>query len=1130
MKRIFAIGAVALALSAAAQTRTLTEADIPSVLRSLTTEQKARLVVGTHHSEDAPSHYTPGAAGWTYAIPEKGVPGLNLADGPVGPRINPMPWVVTRVVYDENGLPHDEVTGEDADGRRAQWCTAFPSTTALAATFDPEAAAQQGRVMGDECAAYGVDVLLSPGINIMRNPLNGRNFEYYSEDPVLTGVMAAELVKGVQSKGVGVSLKHFVANTQQTGKKYNDAIMSQRALREIYLPAFERVVRQAKPWTVMTSYNKIAGEYTQTNKELMKSLLRDEWGYDGAVVTDWTVYRPTAGLLNARTALIMPGSEKLVQEVLACVADGTVSEATLDTCAADVLRLAARSLSARGWQPSMPDLEANAAVSRRLGAEAMVLLKNNDGLLPLRKGAKVALFGTSAYQSIAGGTGSSNVNKAYVVDIDSGLIAAGYKVNPELAELYRAYNANRARLTDTHPNCPSWQKISYHRPVISEMNLGGAATFIAAQAASDDAAVVVIGRPSGEVSDRRVPDDFNLSAVEKNMLKQVCDAFHAKGKPVVVVLNVCGTVETSSWKDMPDAIVLAWFPGQECGNAVADVLSGKVNPSGRLPMTWPEHYADMPSANNYPYVGQTEGRNFDYTFHEEDIWVGYRYFDTTGRRVSYPFGYGLSYTTFGYSDAKVSRKGDKTTVSVTVTNTGDVPGREVVQLYVSAPASEALPKPAAELRAFAKTRELAPGESQRVSLTVADRELASFNAAASRWETAAGAYQARLGRCVGDYAASVPFTVKKASVYPVADILRPVEKARTMRMREIVPSPTQDMTWHEASDFKVLGRVYPDSLPLYTRIPDFLHDTTRDALYTLGRHSTGLAVRFRTDSPRIALDWQNWYGGSMAHMATLGSRGADLYYLTDDGQWRSLAPAIPYGDPATVTLLIENMEPVMREYMLHLPLYDGLRYCKIGVAPDAVIEAPVADSPRAAVKPVVIYGSSIAHGATASRPGMAASNTLRRELNADVINLGFSANAHIDYEIAHMMADVDASVYVLDFVPNALVWEINEKTERFVKILRDRRPDVPLVFVEDPYFTHSQLDTKVKATIDAKNAAIKAMYEKLVAEGLTNTYYITSDKLLPADGDGSSDSIHFTDRGFRSYCDALLPVLRKIVK
>ncbi|MDE6157853.1 MAG: glycoside hydrolase family 3 C-terminal domain-containing protein, partial [Muribaculaceae bacterium] len=374
-------------------------------------------------------------------------------------------------------------------GHSAQWCTAFPSTTALAATFDPAAAAEQGRVMGDECAAYGVDVLLSPGINIMRNPLNGRNFEYYSEDPVLTGVMAAELVKGVQSKGVGVSLKHFVANTQQTGKKFNDAIMSRRALREIYLPAFERVIRQAKPWTVMTSYNLIAGEYTQTNRELLKSLLRDEWGYDGAVVTDWTVYRPTAGLLNARTALIMPGSEKLVQEVLACIADGTVSEATLDTCAADVLRLAARSLSTHGWTPALPDLEANAAASRRIGAEAMVLLKNNDGLLPITPGAKVALFGTTAYQSIAGGTGSSNVNKAYVVDIDSGLMAAGYKVDPDLAALYRDYNATQARLTDTHPNCPSWQKISYHRPVIDEMSLAKAATLIASRATADDAAV-----------------------------------------------------------------------------------------------------------------------------------------------------------------------------------------------------------------------------------------------------------------------------------------------------------------------------------------------------------------------------------------------------------------------------------------------------------------------------------------------------------------------------------------------------------------------------------------------------------------------------------------------------------------
>ena len=1125
-KLLSAVIALAIAVGTCAAQATIREADIPEIVKNLTLEQKARLLVGSIGSDRAPSHITPGAAGWTFAIPSLGIPGVNLADGPVGPRINPMPWISTKVVYDDNGLPHEVVSDDAApEGAVAQWCTAFPSTTALAATFDPAAARLQGEIMGDECAAYGVDVLLTPGINIMRNPLCGRNFEYYSEDPLLTGVLASQLVQGVQSKGVGTSLKHFVANNQQTGKKVNDAVMTQRALREIYLPAFERVVREAKPWTVMGSYNKIGGQFTQTNQELTKRLLRDEWGYDGLLLTDWSVRRPTADLLNARTALMMPGEEEIVQEIMQCVADGSVSAAMLDTCVTDVLRMVAKTPSAKGWKPYVPDLAAHSAASRQMGAEAMVLLKNNDRLLPLKAGSRVALFGTSAYQSIAGGTGSSNVNKPFVADIDSGLIAAGYVVDPVLSRLYRTYNSNQAELNDAYPDAPAWQKISYHRPVIAEMDLSGASKMIEGRVGANDAAIIVIGRKSGETSDRRVADDFNLTAAERTMINNVCEAFHAAGKPVVVVLNVCGTIETASWNSLPDAIVLAWFPGQECGNAVADVLSGKVNPSGRLPMTWPVSYYDMSTANNYPYVGQTDGRNFDYTFYEEDIWLGYRYFDSTGRRVSYPFGYGLSYTDFDYSDAKVSRKGDVTNVEVTVTNSGSVPGREVVQLYVSAPEG-GLRKPAAELRGFAKTRLLAPGESEKVTVSVPDRDLASFNDSLSRWETAAGQYQARLGRSVGDYIVSLPFTVKKASYRPVADILKPVEKARTMRMNPAVPSPTEDMVWHEVSDFELIGRAYPDSLPLYSRVPAFLKPTTRDALYELGQCTAGMAVRFRSDSPRFALDWQSLYNDNSTNMAVMATRGADLYWLTPEGKWRFLAPARPMGDPTT-WLIIENMEPEMREYMLHLPLYDGLTYCKIGVAPDAVIENPVVESPRKDVKPVVLYGSSIMQGSTASRPGMNSSNIIRRELDVETINLGFSANAHIDYEIAEIMADVDASAYVLDFVPNALPWEIYEKTEKFVKILRDRHPDVPLIFVEDPYFTHSQLDKVTKATIDAKNKAIKTVYDKMVADGLTNTYYITTDKLLPADGDGSSDSIHFSDRGFRSYCDTMIPILRQ---
>jgi beta-glucosidase len=760
----------------AATPNTIKPADVQAILKKLTLEQKAKLLSGAHATSVAPSHITAGAAGWTCAMPQFGIPSLNLADGPVGPRINPMPWIEVEEVYDDNGIP----VSERASGKINQdavtaplWCTAFPSTTALAATFDREAARAQGEIMGDESKAYGVDVLLTPGVNIMRNPLCGRNFEYYSEDPFLAGALATEVIRGIQSRGVGTSLKHFVANNQQTGKKYNDARINQRALREIYLKPFEMCVRDARPWTVMPSYNLIGGTYTQTNRELMQTLLRDEWGFQGVAVTDWFVHRPAADLIKARTALIMPGSTAIVDEILEAVRSGAVTEAQVDSCVVDVLRLAARSLSAKGWTASQPDLKAGATLSRRLGAEAMVLLKNNDRALPLKTGARVALFGTSAYQSLPGGTGSSNVNKAYVVDIDRGLTEAGFEIDSTLSVIYHGNNAAVALLNDKHPQCPEWQKISYHRPVIPEMDLSRAAYMIETRAKADDVAVVVVGRESGETSDRRVDNDFNLTAAEIEMINSVSKAFHAKGKPVVVVLNVCGVIETASWKETPDAILLSWFPGQECGYAVADVLSGVVNPSGRLPMTFPMKYSDTPSAPNYPYVGQTEGRNFDYTNYEEGIWVGYRWFGKAGREVSYPFGYGLSYTDFKYSDAKVSRRGDKTTVTVTVTNVGEQSGREVVQLYVSAPGKTML-KPVAELRGFAKTGELSPGASEKITITVSDDELASFDEARSAWVTEPGEYIARLGHSSSDFVENMKFTVKKERVRRVNNILAPV--------------------------------------------------------------------------------------------------------------------------------------------------------------------------------------------------------------------------------------------------------------------------------------------------------------------------------------------------------------------
>lgn len=1124
-KLFFLLSSISIAFYIAAAAP-ITAGKVDDTIRKLSLEQKARLLVGVGGCNSGLSHYTPGAAGWTYEIKELGIPSINLADGPVGIRINPLPWQESVVTYDENGLPvATEFTQSGSVGsQKPAFCTAFPSTTALAATWNRDMAALQGEIMGDEARAYGVDVILSPGVNIMRNPLCGRNFEYYSEDPLLTGALASELIKGIQSKGIGTSLKHLIANNQQTGKKVNDARMTRRALREIYARPFEIVVRDARPWTVMGSYNYISGEPTQSNRELMTTLLRDEWGFDGLALTDWTVWRPADGLINARCPLIMPGNEDRVQEIIKAVKDGKISEKQLDACVGDVLRLVAKSISAKGWSRTEPDLAAHAEASRQIAGESMVLLKNDNDVLPLPEGSTIALFGATAYKSIAGGTGSSNVNKSHIVDIDRGLEAAGYRINPALAETYRHYIAAQEAVLDNATWAPDWMKISYHRTVIPEMNIAGASALLKRQADENEAAVIVIGRKSGETSDRSLAGDYNLSPEEKSMIDNVCKAFHAVGKPVVVVLNVCGAMEIASWSSLPDAILMAWFPGQECGDAVADVISGRVNPSGRLPMTLPVAYDHIPSARNYPYLGQQGGRNFDYTEYQEDIWVGYRYFDASGLAPAYPFGYGLSYTEFAYTDPSVRRRGSSTELSVTVTNTGDRPGKEVVALYVSAPESKTMLKPVAELRGFEKTRLLQPGESQRVTIKVNDADLASFDEGVSAWVTDPGTYKAHLGGHPGSYRSEAEFKVNKKLMRKVNDILAPVQPVNTINP---YLEHKQKLTWHDASQFEILGRVYPDSLPIYARIPAFRKDVTRYEVYELGQHSAGISVRFRSNSPDMILKWNTVFNNHMTHMADLGTRGLDLYVLTDEGRWRYLGPGRPMGNP-TYWTAAANMEPEMREYMIHLSLYDQVDRLEIGIDEGYTIEQPAVESPRRG-KPVVIYGTSLAHGATASRPGMAASNILQRELDCEFINLGFSANGKLDYEIAEMMADVDAAAYIMDNIPNSSVDQINNRTEQFVKILRDRHPDTPIIFIEDPKFPGIPLNKAITDEVRNKNNAIRNVYRRMVENGLDNTYYIEQVDLQPEDGDATSDEYHYTDIGFRKYCDTLLPILRKIL-
>jgi len=765
MKRILlTLAALGMTLAALAQPQ-LREDNIEEVLKAMTLQEKATLLVGGARSAIVNGVTTgvaanvPGAAGNTRPIERLGIPSTVLADGPAGLRIQPTRQGDSNTYY----------------------CTGFPVGTLLASSWDVDLVKSMTRAMGNEVLEYGVDVLLAPGMNIHRNPLCGRNFEYFSEDPLLSGKMAAAYVKGIQSNGVGTSIKHYAANNQETNRNEDDAVISQRALREIYLKNFEIAVKEAQPWTVMSSYNKLNGDYTQQSEGLLTTVLRDEWGFTGIVMTDWGNKAGTVKSAKAGNDLMEPGNQNEIDRIVAGVQDGTISQEELDRNVRNMLNYIVRTPRFKGYQFSnKPDLKAHAVLARRVAGESIVLLRN-EAALPLKGTEKVALYGVSSVDFVAGGTGSGDVNKAYVVNMVEGMQNAGFTLDKSLVDYYYAYKAYDKAQKGLNNSGFSW----FFSRKLSEVAIPADA--IAAESKANDVAVVVLGRNAGEGADRKMMDDFELTADERELLQNVSTSFHARGKKVIVVLNVGGVIETNSWKNLVGAIVLPWSPGQEGANAVADVLIGKVNPSGKLPMTFPVNFMDHPSSANFPYNYQQGAsrafswgprqpqKDVDYTNYEEGIWVGYRHFVTRGVEVSYPFGFGLSYTTFAYSKPTVKAVDDGFQASITVTNTGSVAGKEVVELYVSAPAG-GLDKPARELKAFAKTRELKPGESQTLTLQVTAYELASFNEAASAWEAAAGNYKVQFGASVDDIRATAAFTLKKAQSWPVHNVLAPQTK------------------------------------------------------------------------------------------------------------------------------------------------------------------------------------------------------------------------------------------------------------------------------------------------------------------------------------------------------------------
>ena len=727
---------------------------LDKVVAAMTLEEKAHLVIGTGmagSSGEAPvvgetRNLVPGAAGTTYPIPRLGIPAIVLADGPAGLRINPL---------------------REGDAN-TYYCTHFPIGTLLASTWNTELVEQVGQAIGNEVLEYGTDVLLAPALNIHRNPLCGRNFEYYSEDPVVSGKTAAAYVRGVQSNGVGTSIKHYALNNQETNRMKNDVRVSPRAVREIYLKGFEIAVKESQPWTVMSSYNFVNGVYTSESKDLQTTMLRDEWGFKGMVMTDWFGGADAAAQMWAGNDMLQPGRPGQFEDIVEGVRSGRLSEADLDRNVRRVLELIVKSPRFKGYEFSnKPDLKAHAAVTRQSAVEGMVLLENN-GVLPLASEiSRVALFGTTSYDFIAGGTGSGNVNRAYTVSLLEGLRNAGYAIDAELEKTYTKYIKEETERLNPKSDDP----MAMFMPKIRAGEFVPSARLLDKMVRANDVAIITLGRNSGEFLDRKVAD-FTLTEQESGMIEAVCAAFHEAGKKVVVILNVGGVIETASWKNLPDAVLLAWQAGQEGGNSVADVLKGVANPSGKLTMTFPVRYEDHASSRNFPIdmafgmFGKDKDaepqRNVDYTEYEEGIYVGYRWFDKQGLEVSYPFGYGLSYTRFEWSEASVKSSRGETAVSVKVTNTGKIPGKDVVELYVAAPQGE-LDKPVKELKAYAKTRELQPGESQLVTLKVKNSELASYDESASAWVTDAGHYDFMLGSSSRDIRATLCAEIRGGS-------------------------------------------------------------------------------------------------------------------------------------------------------------------------------------------------------------------------------------------------------------------------------------------------------------------------------------------------------------------------------
>ena len=662
------------------------------LLKKLTLEEKCALLSGAETFK-------------TRGMPEHGIPQIWLSDGP-------------------HGLRKQAGESDHLGLNPSVPATCFPTASAVANSWDAALGEEIGAALGEEAAAQEVSVVLGPGLNMKRNPLCGRSFEYFSEDPYLAGKLAAGYIRGIQSKGVAACPKHFAVNSQETRRMASDSIVDERTLREIYLTGFEIAVKEGHPRSIMSSYNLVNGTYANENKHLLMEILRGEWGFDGTVITDWGGSNDHAlGVKNGSTLeMPAPGGDS-VRELLAAVESGKISESDIDARLSELLPLVFDTKAALDAAPREFDAAAHHALACRAAAESLVLLKNEGSLLPLAAGTKVAVIGDFAKNPRYQGAGSSMVNSTQVdVLLD--------------------------KLIDSELNVIGYQQ-GFDRHGKPDAALQKSACELAAQA---NAVILCMGLDEIAESEGLDRSNLRLAQNQLDLLQAV-----AAVNPKIVVVLYSGSVVETPWLDNCQALLYAALGGQAGAGAVADALTGKVNPCGKLAETWPLAYADVPSAADFA----TRRKTVEY---REGLYIGYRYFTTAEKAVRFPFGYGMSYTTFAYSDMAADEQG----VSLTVTNTGSVAGTEIVQLYVAKKNSD-LFRPAKELKGFARVT-LAPGEKQRITIMLDDKAFRFWNVKANRWEIEGGEYELLVGASVEDIRLCEKISVHgTATVHPYED-------------------------------------------------------------------------------------------------------------------------------------------------------------------------------------------------------------------------------------------------------------------------------------------------------------------------------------------------------------------------